>query len=364
MDKTQFIGDLQNGQEVAGLFLIGAASQGQARNGPFWKLDLRDSSGGLEAKIWSPQSQAYPKLAPGDLAEVTGRVTMFRERLEIAVDRLRLLEAEERAVLDLSLFMAASERPGPEMLAELRELCRKNFTHGPWKKLALSFLQDEDVAERLVLAPAAKGMHHAYAGGLLEHTLSVCRLCLRFADHYPHLDRQALLAGGLFHDMGKLWELTQGLSVDYTGEGRLLGHIQLMLDKLAPLLRKSGLEEPLALHLRHLILSHHGQLEFGSPRLPATAEAIALHYADNIDAKLNQVHNALSNLAEGEEGWSSYNPGLERHLYRSPATPEAPERARKTATREQDAAAGEDAGKKAPVQAAPQAVQWSLLSGT
>ncbi len=357
MDKTQFIADLQNGRDVAGVFLIASAQQGQARNGPFWKLELRDMSGGLEAKIWSPQSQAYPSLSAGDLAEVTGRVTMYRERLEIAVDRLRVLEADERASLDLSLFMAASERPGSELLAELRELCRANFLHGPWKKLALSFLQDADVAERLLLAPAAKGMHHAYAGGLLEHTLSVCRLCLRLADHYPELDRQALLAGALFHDMGKLWELSQGLSVDYTSEGRLLGHIQIVVDKLAPFLRKSGLEEPLALHLKHLILSHHGLLEFGSPRLPATAEALLLHYADNIDAKMNQVANALSGLAEGEEGWSSYNPGLERHLYRSPATPAPPARAAKTR-----AATPVREEEEAPKPASGPS-QWSLLSG-
>ncbi len=321
MDKIQFIADYANGDEVAALFLLAAAQQGQARNGPFWRLELRDATGSMEAKIWSPQSQAYPGLSAGQIVDVAGRVTMFREKLEIAVDRLRVLDAAEAAALDRALFMPASKRPAADMLAELRDLCRRTLTHGPWKKLILGLLADPGVAEKFTLAPAAKAMHHAYAGGLIEHTLSVCHLCMHLADHYPHLDRQTLLAGAVCHDLGKVWELSQGLAPDYTGEGRLLGHMQLALDHLEPLIRKSGLEEDLALHLKHLVLSHHGQHEFGSPRLPATAEALALHYADNIDAKLNQVGSALGNVAEGETGWSAYVPGLDRHVYKAPATP-------------------------------------------
>ncbi len=321
MAKTQFIADYTNGDEVATVFLLASAQQGQARNGPFWRLELRDATGSMEAKIWSPQSQAYTSLSAGDLVEIAGRITMFRERLEIAVDRMRVLEGEEADALDRGLFMPASERPGADMLAELRELCRKALTHGPWKKLILGLLDDPAVAEALRLAPAAKAMHHAYAGGLIEHTLSVAQLCMRFADQYPHLDRQTLLAGAVCHDLGKLWELSQGLATDYTGEGRLLGHIQLALDHLEPLIRKSGLEAELALHLKHLILSHHGLLEFGSPRVPATAEAFALHYADNLDAKLNQARGALSAVPDEETGWSGYVHGLDRHLFKAPATP-------------------------------------------
>ncbi len=142
MSKTQFIADLSVGDDVATFFLLGAASQGQARNGPFWKLELRDSSGSLEAKIWSPQSQMYADLAAGDIVEVTGRVSMYRERLEIAVDRMRVLEEEERNALDLSLFMASSERPAAELLDEIEALCKREPTHGPWKKLLKLVLAD------------------------------------------------------------------------------------------------------------------------------------------------------------------------------------------------------------------------------
>lgn len=327
MPKTQFIADFAVGDDVTTVFLVGAATQGQAKNGPFWRLELRDCSGRLEAKIWSPLSQAFASIVPGDMAEIAGRVTMYRERLEISVDRMRMLSEEQKSALDLSLFMAASDRPAAELLDELTALCKKSFTHGPWKKLYKLILADPRVQAHILTAPAAKAMHHAYAGGLLEHTLGVCKLCAVFADMYPDLDRQVLLAGALCHDLGKLWELSQGLACDYTGEGRLLGHMHLILDFLEPHIRKSGLEDHLALHLKHLILSHHGQYDFGSPRLPSTGEAFALHYADNLDAKLNQTKGALNDVPDGESGWSAYVPGLERSVFKPLPTPGTEEKA-------------------------------------
>lgn len=323
MPKTQRIADFSVGDEVSTLFLIGSAQQGQARNGPFWKLELRDASGTIDAKIWSPQCQMYPGLAPGYIVEIAGRISMYRERLEVSVDRLRVLAEEEKAELDLSLFMAASERPASELLAELAALCKANVTHGPWKKFLRLVLADPEVAERLPTSPAAKAMHHAYAGGLLEHTLGVATLCMALADLYPDLDRQTLLAGAICHDLGKIWELSQGLATEYTEPGRLVGHMQLVLDFLAPLIRKSGLEEHLALHLQHLILSHHGHHDYGSPRLPSTMEAFALHYADNLDAKLNQTRGALAHVPEGESGWSAYITSLERNVFMALPTPAA-----------------------------------------
>ena len=143
------------------------------------------------------------------------------------------------------------------MLEELLDISSKTLRHKPWRKLILGLLTDAEIIPLLRAAPAAKAMHHAYAGGLLEHTLSVTKLCMRIADHYPQLDRQALFAGAVCHDLGKIWELNQGLYIDYTTTGRLIGHISLLLEKLAPLIKKSGLEPDLAEHLQHLILSHH-----------------------------------------------------------------------------------------------------------
>jgi 3'-5' exoribonuclease len=317
--KICMINDLTLGAEVADLFILASAQYGQARNGPYWRLEFRDAGGSISGKIWSPQSLSYPELTSGVPVWVKGKVTSYRDRLELAIETMRQLDQAESAALDLSLFMASSPFSPTSMLEELSSLCRRELTHKPWRKFALSLLADADIVSRLCLAPAAKSMHHAYAGGLLEHTLSVARLCMRFADHYPQLDRQVLLAGALCHDLGKIWELSSGLTVDYTHEGRLIGHIFLSLEKLAPFIKKSGLEPELAEHLQHLILSHHGTLEFGSPRLPATAEALALHYADNVDAKLQQVYTALAEVEE--QNWSSYNAPLERFLLRAKPTP-------------------------------------------
>lgn len=324
--KALFVGDLSFGDEVADVFILSAAQQGQARNGPYWRLEFRDASGSLGGKIWSPQSQAYAELLPGMAVWVKGRVTSYRDRLELAVDALRVLSEEEKAGLDMAQFMPASVRSPETMLEELKSLARKTLSHKPWRKLILGVLEDAAIGPALRLAPAAKAMHHAYAGGLLEHTLSVARLCLRIADQYPALDRQALFAGAVCHDLGKIWELTPGVSIDYTTTGRLIGHISLLLEKLAPQIERSGLEPGLAEHLRHLILSHHGTHEFGSPRLPSTAEALVLHYADNIDAKMWQVEDALAGV--GENGWSAYNVSLERFLFRARQTPETSAAAR------------------------------------
>lgn len=349
MDKTQFprkqqwIDEISPGDEVNGLFLLSAASQQQARNGPFWRLEIKDATGALEARIWSPTSQQYTGLVPGMIAEVEGRADSFKDQVQVNVTRLRTLDAEAAALVDTAAFLPSSARPPADMLADMEKLCRTEFTHKPWRVFALAVLSDADIRPRLLAAPAAKGVHHAWVGGLLEHTLSVARLCLLMADHYPQLDRQTLLAGALFHDLGKIWELSGGLANDYTDEGRLVGHINICLGKLDRHLNKASLEPHLALHFKHLVLSHHGQYEYASPRLPQTAEAFALHYADNIDAKMAQCQSLFAGVqaagqpeqpaeqapeqaAEQQEGpvqgrWSAYQNTLGRQVYLAPSTP-------------------------------------------
>ena len=251
--------------------------------------------------------------------------------------------------MNLADFMPASPRPPAQMLAEAEALCRAEFTHKPWRTFALAVLGDEAIRARLLTAPAAKSVHHAYVGGLLEHMLSVAGLCLRMADHYPELDRQTLLAAALFHDIGKLEEMNGGLTTEYTDAGRLLGHIIQGLAMLEPFLAASGLEPDLALHFRHLIASHHGEPEFGAPKQPATAEAFALHHADNVDAKIAQwralfpagpeqssdgaaertkengddTANAVHSSPQREElEWSPWQNTLSRSLCRPVRTPE------------------------------------------
>ena len=319
--KIQFIKDIAAGDEIDSLFLLSQANLSQARNGPFWRLELKDNSGALEAKIWSPMSQAFSELSAGSIVRVGGRATLYREKLDLNIETFAVLSPEEQAGLDMTDFLHASSKQPQDMLDELMALCRKTLLYPPWKKFVFSVLKDEFIQEHLPSAPAAKGVHHAYYGGLLEHTLSVANLCMLLADNYPELDRQLLLAGAICHDLGKLWELKGGAVVDYTNEGRLLGHIELGLEVLDPYLRKAGLEPELTLHFKHLILSHHGELEFGSPKRPKTAEAFVLHFADNIDARLAQFKEVVGAMPEDGPEWSPFQATLGRFLFRASPTP-------------------------------------------
>ncbi len=306
--------------ELKDIFLLSKASMQQARNGPYWKLELRDATRTFDAKIWSPLSQEFANLTPGMFVDVLGRLEPYRDQMQVIVNKMYILSDEQCANLNMADFMPSSPRPSSEMWDELCLICKQELKHKPWQKFVFSVLKNEDIKKEWLIAPAAKGVHHAYAGGLLEHTLGVVKLVMDMASHYAEIDRQVLLAGAIFHDLGKIWEFSGGLVNDYTTEGRLLGHIEIALERLQPFLQKSNLEAELAQHFKHIILSHHGTYEFGSPRLPQTAEAMLLHFADNIDAKMSQCRQIFSDIEFG--AWSSYQPTLERYMYNAPQTPE------------------------------------------
>lgn len=322
-----FIKDIEAGSEISGLFLLAAASKLQARNGMFWRLELKDATGSLESRIWSPLSQQYLELPVGQIVEIEGRAELFRDQLQLSLSKIRALSSEEQSELHLGDYMPASKIAPALMFQDLEKLCKQEIQHKSLRKFINLLLNDEDVHSRLLQAPAAKSVHHAWVGGLLEHILGVSRLCVSFSKLYPELDGQLLLAGAVCHDLGKLWELSGGLNNEYTTLGKLIGHINIGLEKIEAFIKKAGLEEDLALHLKHLVLSHHGEYEYGSPRLPQTAEAFALHYADNLDAKLNQCKNLFDESAYGEvneEGlagsgaWSNYQGTLKREVYLPP----------------------------------------------
>lgn len=335
MEKGCYVKDIAPASDVGGAFAVSQAAQGKARNGPYWRLTLTDASGGVEAKIWHPLSADFADIAPGSLVWAEGRAELFRDQVQLVVERMRFLSPAEQAALDEAAFLPSSPYPLDGMMDELLALCREEFHHGPWRKLVLDFFADEGLRADFRICPAAKGIHHAYAGGLLEHTLSVFRLCRSLADLYEELDRQVLLAGALFHDMGKIREFSGGLANDYTDEGRLLGHIMLGVAMLEPFLVRSGLSGALQMHLKHLILSHHGELEYGAVRLPQTAEALTLHYADNLDAKLAQCRGLFAQQGGGP-GWTPWQSSLGRTLCRMERTPEkkSPEPRKKAMKRE------------------------------
>jgi len=320
--KTVFVKDLNQGQEVTDVFLLAQARQAQSKNGPYWDLKLQDCTGEVGAKIWHPLSAEFTSLAPEQFVRVRAGISSFRDLPQLIIRSLEILDPEE-ASLDWAEFIPASQRPPEDMLAELEQLCRTEIRYGPWKRLCKKILTDPDIRGKVLAAPGAKTIHHAYRGGLLEHTLAVSRLCLSIADRYPGLDRDILLVAAVLHDLGKAWELQSGLSRDYTDQGRLLGHIMLAMEILQPFFAKAkDLDPDLLVHLKHLLLSHHGEYAFGSPRRPKTQEAFVLHYADNLDAKLATARRALDGQDLEQSRWSGYQPSLERQLFEPVRSPD------------------------------------------
>ncbi len=320
--KSQYIQELSPGNQINDIFMLGAANLAQSRNGPFWNLTFQDATGKIDGKIWSPKSQEYTGLEPGQIARVFGFVESYRDKNQLKVDHMELLDPAEPGI-DFSDFLPTSCIPPSELMEALEDLITEHMKYAPWKSFCRKVLNDEDIRQRMLTAPGAKTVHHAYIGGLLEHTLQVARSCMSICDVYPTLDRQTLLAGAVFHDLGKAWELSGGLVNAYTDEGKLLGHIQIGQDKLEPFLKRSkALDEKLKLHLKHLVTSHHGEHDFGSPIRPKTPEAFVLHFADNMDAKLNIIDQAYAEMDRSGQEWSPYLRFLERDIYRAPGTPD------------------------------------------
>lgn len=342
--KKTYVRDLAEGNSISEVFALSQVQRKEAKNGPYWQLTLTDRTGSIEARIWYPQSQQYEGLQAEQFVAVTGQVASFKDQLQMNVADMAVIDPRE-AGLDLTDFLPSSAVPPEELLHEMEEFLNAELTFKPWASLCRSVLRDEGIRASLLSAPGAKAIHHAYAGGLLEHTLAIMRICKALSLLYPRLDKEILLVAALFHDLGKAFELSHGISREYTDAGRLLGHIQIGLEVMEPFLRKTrDLPEELAMHLKHLIVAHHGELAFGSPCLPQTMEAFVLHYADNLDAKINTVQGALKGPDGGEiSGWSDYHRPLGRYLYQPARTPapaepsQAPPRpARKSPTKAEE----------------------------
>jgi 3'-5' exoribonuclease len=286
-------------REITGFF---AASLKQLRTGrdggQYFAITLGDRTGQIEARMW--EIDGAGDFGTGDVVKVLGEVCRFNEKLQLKVKKIRRAAPAE---YDLSDFVPQSDRNIDEMWVEL-EGWVASLRDPHLKALLQAFLDDAELSVALRHAPAAKGMHHAWIGGLLEHILSLVGLCEMAAQHYPNVDRDLLLTGVVLHDIGKLRELKWGTSFDYTMEGQLLGHITIGIgmieEKLATI---PGFPPAKRLLVEHLVLSHHGEYEFGSPKLPMTPEAILLHYLDNLDAKMQTVRSEFArSQANGRSG--------------------------------------------------------------
>jgi 3'-5' exoribonuclease len=289
--KEPLVADLasRENQEITGFFAASLKQVRTTREGArYFALVLADRTGQIDARMW--ETEEAGEFEAGDVVKVRGEVCRFNERLQIKVGKIRRARADE---FELSDFVPQSARPIDEMWAEL-ESWIASFRDPHFKALLEAFLRDPEISAALRQAPAAKGLHHAWIGGLLEHILSLMGLAEQAARHYPEVNRDLLLTGVVLHDIGKLRELRWGTSFDYTLEGQLLGHITIgigMIDrKIGAIPDFPGAKRLL---IEHLVLSHHGEYEYGSPRLPMIPEAIVLHYLDNLDAKMQTVRSEL-----------------------------------------------------------------------
>ena len=313
-----FVSDLRKDQRVAGaVFLVISKSLRSTQSGnAFLALELRDRTGRIQARLWD-NAEALQSLAVLDgFVRLGGHVSEYGGLLQVNINELEAVAVES---VDLADFLPASTRDPGTMEAELRGLVA-GIVSTPLRTLAESFFGDPEFWPLFRRCPAAKQIHHAVLGGLLEHSLAVAGLCLDMAGRYPPLDRDLLLTGALLHDLGKVRELSWTRRFDYTDEGQLIGHVVLgaeMVSERAAKLTSPPDPETL-LRLRHMILSHHGQYEWGSPKRPMTLEAVALHYADDLDGKLNTVEDTLRTEGERDPDsrWTPYHRTLDRYLYK------------------------------------------------
>jgi 3'-5' exoribonuclease len=308
---------LKEGDAFTGFLLAQeAAFKTSAKGSEYLELKLADASGDLKAFLWDLRAIEgdMDKVAADAFLKVKGLVSVYNGRTQLRLDKVRF--AEDSEVGDFSRFFPTSRRPAADMLAELDALVAG--IADPWLRqlLTLLLVADPDRRAALALAPAAKSMHHVYLGGLLEHTLSVASMAIRACDHYRDLNRDLVLAGVLLHDLGKTAELTYQRSFGYSDAGNLIGHIALeaeWIDRAAA--RIPGFPETLRLLVLHLVLSHHGRLEYGSPVVPKTPEALLVHYLDDLDGKLEAMFRGIQEDA-GTGNWTPYSRPLDRMLYK------------------------------------------------
>jgi 3'-5' exoribonuclease len=308
--KTPYVSELEANQLVQGVFLVQNKEVRQKKSGePYLSLTLCDRTGELDAKMWDNAQEAAGLFDRDDFIRVKGLVQVFQNRPQLTIHKLQ--PVSESAV-DISDFLPASSRDRDEMFAELRQWI-SSMTNPYLKAMLEKIFEDEKIALAYRTAPAAKSIHHAWIGGLVEHVLSLCHVAKFTAAHYPGIDFDLLLTGVILHDIGKIFELTYTRSFGYTSEGQLIGHINIGTRMVDDAVRAVPGFPPLLRDLViHMILSHHGALEFGSAKLPSFPEALLLHLIDNMDSKMEAMRAAIAKHRRDSGLWTGWVPSLER----------------------------------------------------
>ena len=288
------------------------------QGGKYILLRLADRTGVIAGMFWNADERVFDSFDRGDYVFCRGRTQIHNGALQVIVSEIERMDPAEIDVADFERFDAEQSDKLIERLGTLIG----QIKNVQLRRLGEAFLADDSFVSRFKLSPAAVSNHHAYPGGLLQHTVDLMELAALVSPRYPRLDGDLMIMGAFLHDLGKIEEMAGGGEVSYTDRGQMVGHIvigvQMLGDKIDQLERSSGEPFPmeLRLHLEHMIVSHHGQLEFGSPRLPVTLEAVALHHLDNLDAKLTSYANVIETDVSADGNWTNYNPSIGRKLWK------------------------------------------------
>ena len=315
--KSPYVGSLVPNEVATVQLLVLAKEIRQKKTGePYLTMHLADRTGEIEAKMWDNVAEVLDAFQRDDFIKVKGLVQIYQNRVQFTVHRVRRLEEHE---IDLADYFPCSERDPEEMFGELRGIIA-GFSNANLRALLDAVFADPDRIRLFKMAPAAKSIHHACRGGLIEHVLSLCALSRLVGSHYPHIDVDLLITGAILHDIGKLEELSYARSFGYSSDGQLLGHIVLGLRLLNKTFESLPDFPPrLRTLVEHMVLSHHGELEFGSPKTPMFAEALLLHHLDNLDSKMDALRGALKRDRQIEGEFTNWIAPLERVLLKKEA---------------------------------------------
>ena len=336
--KRVFLKDIKDRDRIEEIFLVTKKDMPISRSGkPYLNLKLMDKTGEMEGRVWDNAERLSGNFKKNDFILIKGSAVLYQGVVQLNISSIKKYPDEE---VDLENFLPTAARNGDEMLDDLTAIIN-NMENRYLRELLMLFVNDEEIRSLWKKAPAAKGMHHVYLGGLLEHALSLSKLALDVVKHYNSaeatlleeeastddlshpsrgINEDLLVSGAILHDIGKIYELSYDKSFDYTDEGRLLGHITIGIEMIGKKVSQvPDFPRELATLLKHLILSHHGHLAFGSPKRPKTVEAVMLHYLDDMDSKIQSIQSLIKK-DNSDSNWTGYHRLYERCIYKGPST--------------------------------------------
>jgi 3'-5' exoribonuclease len=300
---------------IVSSFVVASKQIKPKRTGDLYiALTLADRTGQIEAKVWDNVHEFLNSFEQDDFVKVKGLINKFNNKFQLTVHKLRKLEETE---VDFSDYLPKTDKDVDALWRTVGDFV-ESLQNQYLKSLIKAFMADPEIATNYKNAPAAKSLHHAFIGGLLDHVVSLFKVCDLASRNYPQVNRDLLLSGAFLHDIGKLYELSYARSITYTTKGQLLGHMIIELEMLqAKIKQVPGFPNELKILLEHMIISHHGQYEFGSPKLPMFPEALMLHYLDDLDSKMESMRAQFEREANNDDAWTGYNPSLARPLLNS-----------------------------------------------